>query len=74
MTNASLISLSLTQVGAHIHHCTKVEYTKVGIVTLEEQLRGQGLSPCMIPVGGSNSLVCWGYGGCAQAAAADWGA
>ena len=56
---------SLKQVGAHIHQCTKEEYTKVGSVALGEQLaqqlRGQGLNPCVIPVGGSNSLGCWGY-------------
>lgn len=28
---------------------------------LAQQLRGQGLNPCVIPVGGSNSLGCWGY-------------
>ena len=28
---------------------------------LVQQLRGQGLNPCVIPVGGSNSLGCWGY-------------
>lgn len=52
-------------VGCHIHQCTKEEYTKVGSVALGEQLRveleAQGKKPYVIPVGGSNSLGCWGY-------------
>ena len=28
---------------------------------LLEQLRGQGLNPCVLPVGGSNALGTWGY-------------
>mmetsp|Transcript_3974 Transcript_3974/g.11229 ORF Transcript_3974/g.11229 Transcript_3974/m.11229 type:complete len:423 (+) Transcript_3974:149-1417(+) len=52
-------------VGAHIHQVTKEEYTRVGSVALGEQLeadlRAQGRNPYVIPVGGSNSLGCWGY-------------
>ena len=53
------------QVGAHIHTVTKEEYTRTGsealLQQLSEQLRSQGKKPYSIPVGGSNSLGCWGY-------------
>lgn len=53
------------QVGAHIHTVTKEEYTRNGsealLKQLSEQLRSQGKKPYRIPVGGSNSLGCWGY-------------
>ena len=28
---------------------------------LADELRSQGLNPCVIPVGGSNALGTWGY-------------
>lgn len=52
-------------VGAYVHQVTKEEYTKLGSVALgeklAEQLRAQGLHPCIVPVGGSNGLGTWGY-------------
>lgn len=59
-----MLKLSV-QVGAHIHTVTKEEYTRTGsealLKQLSEQLRSQGKKPYSIPVGGSNSLGCWGY-------------
>lgn len=53
------------QVGAHIHTVTKEEYTRIGsealLKKLSDQLHSQGKKPYSIPVGGSNSLGCWGY-------------
>lgn len=52
-------------VGAHVHTVTKEEYARVGsralTSQLERQLRGRGLDPYVIPVGGSNGLGTWGY-------------
>mmetsp|Transcript_38187 Transcript_38187/g.97635 ORF Transcript_38187/g.97635 Transcript_38187/m.97635 type:complete len:429 (-) Transcript_38187:175-1461(-) len=52
-------------VGCHIHQVTKEEYTTVGSEALGRQLKAeleaQGKRPYVIPVGGSNSLGCWGY-------------
>lgn len=56
---------AVMQVGAHIHTVTKEEYTRTGsealLQQLSEQLCSQGRKPYSIPVGGSNSLGCWGY-------------
>ncbi|GLI65555.1 hypothetical protein VaNZ11_009118 [Volvox africanus] len=51
--------------GAQLHLVTKEEYGTVGSGALLEQLRleleAKGRKPYIIPVGGSNSLGCWGY-------------
>lgn len=51
--------------GAEIHKITKEEYAALGGdaigAQLVDQLRARGLKPYFIPVGGSNSLGCWGY-------------
>ena len=44
---------------------TKAEYAQIGseamTAKLAAQLRDQGHKPYVIPVGGSNTLGCWGY-------------
>ncbi|KAI8473149.1 MAG: tryptophan synthase beta subunit-like PLP-dependent enzyme [Monoraphidium minutum] len=51
--------------GAVVHKITKEEYSAKGGDALGAQLvadlERQGLKPYFIPVGGSNSLGCWGY-------------
>ncbi|GIL75760.1 hypothetical protein Vretifemale_5490 [Volvox reticuliferus] len=51
--------------GAQLHLVTKEEYGAVGSGALLEQLRleleAEGRKPYIVPVGGSNSLGCWGY-------------
>lgn len=52
-------------VGAHISLVSKEEYVfhgsqKLGEI-LEAKLKAEGRRPYLIPVGGSNSLGCWGY-------------
>jgi len=51
--------------GAVVHQITKEEYARKGSTALGEalieQLRSEGKNPYYIPVGGSNSLGCWGY-------------
>ncbi|KIY95661.1 hypothetical protein MNEG_12301, partial [Monoraphidium neglectum] len=51
--------------GAVVHKITKEEYAAKGGDALgqqlAEQLKAEGRKPYFIPVGGSNSLGCWGY-------------
>ncbi|CAG9461591.1 unnamed protein product [Pedinophyceae sp. YPF-701] len=52
-------------IGAHVHTCTKEEYTSNGsealTAALADRLRADGKRPYVVPVGGSNSLGTWGY-------------
>ncbi|GBF88670.1 D-cysteine desulfhydrase, mitochondrial [Raphidocelis subcapitata] len=51
--------------GAVVHKITKEEYGQLGGdavgAQLVDALRAEGRRPYFIPVGGSNSLGCWGY-------------